>query len=209
MELSSRQLVALGAPVVVVYLTWSAVSGEVAPPPAPKEPAVTTSTASKRPQIGPLARNPFAPAGVGVAADDFAAVDGAAGDTQQGRAPLRLDGTVVTGRWRMAIINGERVFEGQSYHGRRLENVTGDSVTLVPAAGEPLRLQLDVARPQPAPAGKGSGAAGAMRSLADKMERVGEALHTKSKDSGADTRVTEHGGADADAAARGAAGARR
>jgi hypothetical protein len=148
MEISSRQIVALGAPLIVTYLTWSAVSGEVAPAPAPKGTVISTASASKRPQIGALARNPFAPASQSSDGDSLAALDGEASDTEQANAPLKLDGTVVTGRWRMAIINGERVFEGQSFRGRlRLEKVTTNSVTLVSAIGEPIQLYLDIARP--------------------------------------------------------------
>jgi len=147
-ELSSRHIVALGAPLIVTYLTWSAVSGgatklaEIA-----KNAPISTTAASKRPRIDALSRNPFAPAD---AADDPLAAlatspDGK--DSEQGNV-LRLTGTAVMGRFRMAIINGERVYEGQTYRRLLLEKVTTDGVTMKTPAGETLQLSLDIA---PAP----------------------------------------------------------
>jgi len=201
MEVSSRQIVALGAPLIVTYLTWSAVGGEVALPQPTKSAAIVTTFASKRPQIGELARNPFAPTSENSEGDALEGINGESSDPQQARAPLKLDGTVVTGRWRMAIINGERVFEGQTYRGRlRLQKVTTNSVTLVSATGEAVQLQLDIAPPQALPASdkknvaKGTGADAGKREATQPGKAVAKPDHTA------------HGGQDDETPERSSAG---
>src|SRR5512145_417718 len=98
MEISSRQIVALGAPLIVTYLTWSALSSRVTTlVQMKKNLSVATGAVSKRPHIDQLARNPFAP--IGAADEDVPSdFDGAAdsGDA----ATLHLDGTAVRGNWR-------------------------------------------------------------------------------------------------------------
>jgi hypothetical protein len=116
----------------------------------------------------------------------------------------------------MAIINGERVFEGQSYRGRlRLEKVTTDSVTLVPAAGQPIQLRLDITRPQPPAAAKSAAMKGANPAAAKQAvtadknpatsETVhggsaGEAEHGAQRNHGNDDGKTSHGSSTASGA---------
>jgi hypothetical protein len=148
MDVSSRQIIALGAPLMVAYLTWSALGSQAKILKQLTGSAVATAAAAKRPQIDGVARNPFAPASQAASAEALADIVGAARDEEPTEASLHLDGTAIAGNWRMAIINGERVFEGQAYRGRfRLSEVGTDSVTLVAPSGETLRLSLDIARP--------------------------------------------------------------
>jgi hypothetical protein len=174
MEFSSRQIVALGAPLVVAYLTWSAL-GEQAKTTQQFAggAAIGTATAAQRPEFDTPARNPFAPIGddglVDTLDDDAGGREEEAAD-----APLHLDGTAIAGTWRMAIINGERVFEGQDFRGRfRLSQVGTDSVTLTAPSGEMVRLSLDIARPV---AAAKAGAGGAKAPVAAALERGMSAL---------------------------------
>ena len=144
MEVSSRQIVALAAPVVVIYLTWSAVSG-TSTPAAQTDPASSISTVavSKRPVIAKLSRDVFSQEGYGVTAGGTMSAPGQPGANNG----VHLNGTVVAGKWRMAIIDGTRVFEGQTFRGFQVKTVARDSVTLVNAEGQPTVLSLDIAEP--------------------------------------------------------------
>jgi hypothetical protein len=51
----------------------------------------------------------------------------------------------------MAIINGTRVFEGQTYRGLLVKSVARDSVTLVNDEGKIIGLSLDIAEAPPLP----------------------------------------------------------
>jgi hypothetical protein len=145
MELSSRQIIALAAPVVISYLTWSTVGGQMTTL-RKLTSAASTAPSALRPEIGPLARNPFAPASLKL---DPAAL---LSDGEEAEEPqqLRLDGTAVAGRWRMAIINGQRVFEGQTVGMMRVQSVSTDGVTLLDPGGRTVRLTLDIAPASPA-----------------------------------------------------------
>jgi hypothetical protein len=155
MELNARQLIALAGPLVIGYLTWSAVSGGVASRPLATPNATSVASVTKRPQIGELTRDPFARDASSLLSALGAAAGGEEGegdDTQ-----LHLNGTVLAGRWRMAIINGTRVFEGQTFRGMQLTKVASDAVTLRGATGEDVRLALEIA--PAAPLAKAPGAA--------------------------------------------------
>ena len=181
MDISSRQIVALGAPLVVGYLTWSALGGQVAAlKQAAGAPTVATAAAAKRPVVGEPTRNPFLPLGSAAGVDN----PGLEGEEGEGGPPdqtLHLDGTAISGTWRMALINGERVFEGQAYRGFRLSEVGTDSVTLTAPSGEMLKLSLDIARPSaPAAKDKQKGeAAVAKTQMAEALERGIDALKGK------------------------------
>jgi hypothetical protein len=153
-ELDSRKILAVAAPLVVAYLTWSTVSAPTSASSKPTAVAtINAALAAKRPEIGELSRNPYAPAAAGgIEGDTLAALSSDDGEqSDKSAAALKLDGTVVAARWRMAIINGERVFEGQPYRGLRVQDVTPSGVTLVAASGETRRLTLDIAPPAPLP----------------------------------------------------------
>ena len=158
MELSSRQIIALAAPVVITYLTWSTVGGQMTTlRKLTSAASAAPASVSKRPEIGPVARNPFAPSGALAAIDPAALTeDGeAAGEALE----LRLDGTVVAGRWSMAIINGHRVFEGQTVGPFHVQAVETDAVQLLGPAGNVVELTLDIAPAPPATSGAQAAAA--------------------------------------------------
>lgn len=146
MEISSRQIVALSAPVIVMYLTWSVVSGTPARTAQLDAAAsVSTAAAAKRPVVEKLSRDLFAEGAVSAAGSAAAAAPGRAGENH----PLQLNGTVVAGKWRMAIIDGSRVFEGQRFRGFEVRSITRDGVTLVGPDAQVVRLSLDIAQPPP------------------------------------------------------------
>jgi len=146
MDVNSRQVVALAAPLMVGYLTWSAVSGTSSPPARP-EPASSISTVglSKRPVVPKLTRDVFSEDANAAFGGGAMAAPGQAGANNA----VHLNGTVVAGKWRMAIIDGTRVFEGQTYRGLLVKTVARDSVTLVNGEGKIIRLSLDIAEPPP------------------------------------------------------------
>ena len=155
MEVSSRQIIALAAPLVITYLTYSTVGGQLQTlRKLTSSASAGSSSALKRPEIAPLSRNPFAPTAALPTLDPSALL--ADGEEGEEAPKLRLDGTAVAGRWRMAIINGQRVFEGQTVGMMRVQTVSTDGVTLLGPGGETVALTLDIA-PAP-PLAKGGAA---------------------------------------------------
>jgi hypothetical protein len=146
MEVSSRQIIALAAPLVITYLTYSTVGGQLTTLRKLTANAAGSTSSLLRPEIAPLARNPFAPATDGPRIDPGLL---AAAEDGEEAPKLRLDGTVVAGRWRMAIINGQRVFEGQVVGMMRVQSVSTDAVTLLGPGGETVELTLDIAPAAP------------------------------------------------------------
>ncbi len=156
MELNSRQLLLLAAPLTVTYLTWSTVQRGADLVRAVA--ATQTATTAKRvtPTGDGKVRDPFTPVGAGAGLLGAILEDGAKAKTSEKeespKPMLTLHGTVITGRWRFAIINGERVVEGQRYLGLKVERIEADRVTLVASDGTPLELGLEVAKAEPPPA---------------------------------------------------------
>ncbi|RMD82106.1 MAG: hypothetical protein D6815_10025 [Candidatus Dadabacteria bacterium] len=158
MELNSRQLMTLALPLVVTYLTWTAVRGQQSLLQAlmQTQRAVAHHVAEVTPTPETLARDPFAPL-----AEDGTEVgtEGLLGtllagqqeaSQEESEKPLRLDGTVIIGRRRLAIINGTRVVEGDRYLGLELVRVDADRVVLEGFDGHQLELYLEVASPETA-----------------------------------------------------------
>jgi len=156
MELNSRQILLLAAPLIVTYLTWTTVErgADLVRAVAATQ---TVTTAKRVAQTGDgKVRDPFTPVGAGTGLLGAILDDGGkekADERGQSPAPmLTLHGTVITGRWRFAIINGDRVVEGQRYLGLKVERIEADRVTLVASDGTSLELGLEVAKAEPPPA---------------------------------------------------------
>lgn len=129
MDADVKRFVGLLAPLAIAYMTYSAVTAEVfgvsradirpissSPPPAmPKLPSTEREL-----------RDPFVPEG-SVAQILAAAASGKAEKEEE----LRLEGTVVAGSLRFAIINGTRVMEGDFFRGMKLAKVETSQVRLV------------------------------------------------------------------------------
>lgn len=171
MELSSRQIVALAAPLVVTYLTYATI--ERGSQMLKTVNAVKAATAAHRTTSGPAGaaatRDPFSPAPVGVEKSVSALAAALLGqaDSEQAQEavkkeaelPLRLDGTVITARWRFAILNGDRVVEGQVYNGLKVERIEAERIVLS-GGGETIDVNLEIARavsPAPMPAATAPG----------------------------------------------------
>ena len=180
MELNSRHIVALAAPVVVAYLTYTTVEkgAEVLrAATALKAQSMASQKSRQQADSGTAAvRDPFAPVSVVEIADsseDSSATPESAAAAVveaavQNIEPLRLDGTVITGRWRFAILNGSRVIEGQLFRGHRFERIEPERLVLS-RDGETVHVNLEIARavaPQPLLAATRPGLPGAFAPVA-------------------------------------------
>jgi len=172
MELSSRQLIVLAAPLVVTYLTYSTVDrgANLVRAVSATQAAVSSKSRSTPRAGGVEARNPFSPVSAGAAGGILSAVldqavaagpeESAAADAGDGLL-MTLNGTVIAPRWRFAIIDGQRVIEGQRYMGLKVEKIDAEMVTLSDLNGTPVELELQIAKvvapAEEAVAGGGSG----------------------------------------------------
>ncbi len=154
MELDSRQMMTLALPAVITYLTWTAVQGQNALLQALSgtQQAVAHHITAVTPGPADLSRNPFAPT-----AEDGSSVgmEGLLGTLLAGEQqatesekdkPLKLDGTVLFGSYKVAIINGTRIEQGGTYLGLRMEKVGVDHVRLRGFDGSPIDLYLEIAK---------------------------------------------------------------
>ncbi len=156
MELSSRQLVVLAAPLVVVYLTYSTVQRGANLMRAVAATQAATAAKKAAPAVDrgeEEVRNPFSPVGKGAGVLNALLGNVAAaeedlepGTEETGEPLLTLNGTVITSRWRFAIINGERVVEGQRFLGLKVDRIEPERVTLSNVEGETLELALEIAK---------------------------------------------------------------
>jgi len=138
--------------------------------------AAKAATASQRAPGGSAdaatTRDPFSPEALGVNKSSSAlaaALLGRADKEQAEQAarkeaelPLRLDGTVITSRWRFAILNGDRVVEGQVYNGLTVERIEAERIVLS-SDGETIDVNLEIARAvaaEPVPAATAPGIGG-------------------------------------------------
>jgi len=151
MELSSRQVIVLAAPLLVAYMTWSTVAGGTKLMSAAAAVKAATSRKSKEVPIPDAnTRDPFTPVGSGgILAAVLADERGKAEAAKKEEAAvddllLKLNGTVITSRWRFAIINGDRVVEGQKYMGLTVEKIEPERVRLTNINGVPLDLGLQI-----------------------------------------------------------------
>ncbi len=163
MELNSRQLMTLALPAIVTYLTWAAVQGQSSLLQALAGTQKAVARHVVETTAGPelLPRDPFAPL-----AEDGTAIgtEGLLGTLLAGQQetvdeeekPLRLDGTVILGSRRLAIINGTRVAQGGNYLGLELIEVEVDRVRLRGFDGNVIDLYLEIAKSDPKTAIPGS-----------------------------------------------------
>jgi hypothetical protein len=151
MELNSRQILLLAAPLIVTYLTWSTVKGGADLVRAVAATQGMTHSKRMTPVTDATMRDPFNPVGAKLVGSLLTG-DAKAEPNGTGAAAepeLTLNGTVITGRWRYAIIDGVRVIEGQQYLGLKLERVEADRVTLVASDGTPIEVGLEIAKAPP------------------------------------------------------------
>jgi len=123
-----KKFVGFVAPLAIVYMTYAAISAEVLGVSRAEIRSISTTTAPPMPKL-PSAerelRNPFVPEGV---VAQILAGAGAGGEKEE---ELRLEGTVVAGNLRFAILNGTRVMEGDFFRGMKLAKVETSRVRLV------------------------------------------------------------------------------
>lgn len=147
MEADVKSFIGFLAPLAIAYMTWSSVTSNVAALKGAELKTINVGqlgTAPKLPSAATELRDPFTPEGAvsaALAAAAASARNGAAKEDQ----PLHLDGTVIAGKLRFAIINGVRVIEGDYFRGLRLEKVEVSRVTLKGGSKETV-LPLEVAK---------------------------------------------------------------
>lgn len=122
-----KKLVGFVAPLAIVYFTYSAITAEVLGVSRANIRPISTSAAPSMPKL-PSAertlRDPFVPEGM---VGEMVAAAAAGGKEEE----LRLEGTVVAGNLRFAILNGTRVMEGDFFRGMKLAKVETSHVRLV------------------------------------------------------------------------------
>ena len=152
MELSSRHILLLAAPLVVVYLTYSTMQRGItmARAVAATQAVMVGSRTMANSSGDENMRNPFSPVGAGgfVAAALRGHAEAKEGDADEEEAAplLTLNGTAITSNWRFAIINGERIVEGQRYLGLRVEKIEPERVVLTDLDGIKTYLKLEIAK---------------------------------------------------------------
>ena len=122
-----KRFVGFVAPFAIVYFTYSAITAEVLGVGKANIRPISTSAAPSMPKL-PSAeralRDPFVPEGI---VGEMVAAAAAGGKEEE----LRLEGTVVAGNMRFAILNGTRVMEGDFFRGLQLAKVEANRVRLV------------------------------------------------------------------------------
>lgn len=122
-----KKFVGFVAPLAIVYFTYSAITAEVLGVSRANIRPISTSAAPSMPKL-PSAeralRDPFVPEGM---VGEMVAAAAAGGKEEE----LRLEGTVVAGNLRFAILNGTRVMEGDFFRGMQLAKVEASRVRLV------------------------------------------------------------------------------
>ena len=142
MEADVKRFIGFVAPLAILYMTWASVTTDVTALAAPALKSINVGQIASAPSL-PSAetelRDPFTPEGAISAA---LAAKGAAPKEEQ---PLHLDGTVIAGKLRFAVINGTRVTEGDFFRGLKLERVEATRVVLTGGKHETV-LPLEVAK---------------------------------------------------------------
>jgi hypothetical protein len=142
-----KSFVGFLAPCAIIYMTWAAVTGEVASLRGPSLKPVNIGqlgSAPKLPSAETELRDPFTPEGA-LGSALAAATTGSKGAAEKENQPLHLDGTVIAGTLRFAIISGERVMEGDYIRGLKLEKVETSRVVLTGGSKETV-LPLQIAK---------------------------------------------------------------
>lgn len=146
MEADAKSFIGFVAPLAIAYMTWSSVTSEVAALAPPQLKAINVgqlATAPKLPSADQELRDPFTPAGAASIA--IAAAAGKKDGNEEKDRPLHLDGTVIAGKLRFAVINGTRVVEGDFFRGLKLERVEASRVVLTGGKQETV-LPLEIAK---------------------------------------------------------------
>jgi hypothetical protein len=145
MDADVKTFVGFVAPLAIVYLTWASITTEIATSRAPAFKSVNVGQltgAPKLPSAERELRDPFTPEGTVSAA--LASPGGKSG-TPNEDLPLHLDGTVLAGKLRFAIISGTRVMEGDYIRGLRLVKVETNRVVLSGGKGDTV-LPLEIVK---------------------------------------------------------------
>jgi hypothetical protein len=146
-------MMSLAAPLLLAYLTYTSVgsSAQLVTQMTQVAPTSTHKKASGDEVRPEKRRNPF-DQDFGNDMTDLLAGPLSEG-MKQGKAstekeaePLRLNGTVLMGSWKMAIINGRRLHEGDQYEEMRLAVIAQDKVIFIDRLGQNVSVQLDVAK---------------------------------------------------------------
>ena len=146
MELDAKTVATFLAPLAIAYMTWSSVTSTVA---STKDTGLKPinvgqlATAPKMPSAEAELRDPFIPEG----ALSAGLAPGSAAKTTEAKdnEPLHLDGTVLAGKLRFAVINGTRVMEGDFFRGLKLDKVEASRVVLSGGKQETI-LPLEIAK---------------------------------------------------------------
>lgn len=147
MEADAKSFIGFVAPLAIAYMTWSSVTSEVAQLAPPQLKAINVGqlgTAPKLPSADQELRDPFTPEGAASAAIAASAAGKKTGSEEKDQA-LHLDGTVIAGKLRFAVINGTRVIEGDFFRGLKLEKVEASRVVLTGGKQETV-LPLEIAK---------------------------------------------------------------
>ena len=147
MEADVKSFIGFVAPLAIAYMTWSSVTSEVAQLAPPQLKVINVgqiATAPKLPSAEKELRDPFTPEGA-VSAALAATAGGKKSGNEEKDQPLHLDGTVIAGKLRFAVINGTRVIEGDFFRGLKLERVEASRVVLTGGKQETV-LPLEIAK---------------------------------------------------------------
>jgi hypothetical protein len=153
-EADVKGFVGFLAPFAIIYMTWAAVTGEVASLRGPALKPVNVGqlgSVPKLPSAETELRDPFTPEGALGTSAFTSATTGSKNAADNETRPLRLDGTVIAGTLRFAIISGERVMEGDYIRGLKLEKVETSRVVLTGGSKETV-LPLQIAKSDEIPA---------------------------------------------------------
>ncbi|MFQ5477914.1 MAG: hypothetical protein ACE5E4_04780 [Candidatus Binatia bacterium] len=142
MEISPRQLVPFVAPMLIGYLTYSLVWARATPFQLVQSSSIMAFRRTTPPDIAgqyritgdPFFRNELAFEDAVFGGGDDAEFSGDTDLSDSATAlavdEIQLDGTVVVGDFRMALINGAHLHEGDDYKGYRVDRVRPTSVTV-------------------------------------------------------------------------------
>jgi hypothetical protein len=154
---SPSRMMSLGLPLLLGYLTWSTIDtgagglGMLTAPPASVQYRVRDGGAP----LEVSSRDPFSQevqekvagllSGPASAVLGSAAVGDPTKKSKEDKDEMRLMGTAIMGKLRLAIIDGKRLREGDRYRGLWVAVIAAERVILTDAQGRNLILKLDVA----------------------------------------------------------------
>lgn len=155
--LTPSRMMSLGLPLLLGYLTWSTVDtgvgglGTIAQVPTAIHYKVRDGGAPT--DVSP--RDPFSQEAQEVVADILAgpasavlgpaAVEHEESDSTVKQDQMKLMGTAIMGKLRIAIVDGVRLREGERYRGLQVAVITAERVIFTDSQGRNLTLMLDIA----------------------------------------------------------------